>query len=156
MLKLQYFGHLMHTDDSLEKSLMLGKIEKEKRLSEDEMAGQHHQYNEHELGQTPGNGEGQRGLACCSPWGCRVGQDWATEQQQNAFVDIMKTIWFNRVARVKHQVGCGMLGEGWGLLEIQSVGMTGKRKRTKVMTTEGEGYRFKQSMFIFLAEEGKN
>ena len=26
-LKLQYFGHLMRTDDSLEKSLMLGKIE---------------------------------------------------------------------------------------------------------------------------------
>ena len=26
-LKLQYFGHLMQTDDSLEKSLMLGKIE---------------------------------------------------------------------------------------------------------------------------------
>ena len=33
------------------------------------MAGRHHQGNEHELGQTPGNGEGQRGLACCSPWG---------------------------------------------------------------------------------------
>ena len=80
----------------------------------------------------------------------RVGQDWATEQQQNAFVDIMKTIWFNRVARVKHQVGCGMLGEGWGLLEIQSVGVTGKRKRTRVMTTEGEGYRFKtEHVYIF-------
>ena len=26
-LKLQYFGHLMRTDDSLEKSLILGKIE---------------------------------------------------------------------------------------------------------------------------------
>ena len=26
-LKLQYFGHLMPTDDSLEKCLMLGKIE---------------------------------------------------------------------------------------------------------------------------------
>ena len=26
-LKLQYFGYLMQTDDSLEKSLMLGKIE---------------------------------------------------------------------------------------------------------------------------------
>ena len=25
-LKLLYFGHLIHTDDSLEKSLMLGKI----------------------------------------------------------------------------------------------------------------------------------
>ena len=30
-LKLQYFGHLMPTDDSLEKSLMLGKIEGRKR-----------------------------------------------------------------------------------------------------------------------------
>ena len=31
MLKLQYFGHLMQTDDSLETSLMLGKIEGRKR-----------------------------------------------------------------------------------------------------------------------------
>ena len=30
-LKLQYFGHLMQTDDSLEKSLMLGKIESRRR-----------------------------------------------------------------------------------------------------------------------------
>ena len=30
-LKLQYFGHLMQTDDSLEKSLMLGKIEGRRR-----------------------------------------------------------------------------------------------------------------------------
>ena len=35
------------------------------------MAGQHHRCNEHELGQTPGNGEGQGDLACCSPWGCK-------------------------------------------------------------------------------------
>ena len=33
------------------------------------MVGQHHRCNEHELGQTPGDGEGQGGLACCSPWG---------------------------------------------------------------------------------------
>ena len=32
-LKLQYSGHLMHTDDSLEKSLMLGKIEGRRRDS---------------------------------------------------------------------------------------------------------------------------
>ena len=31
MLKLQYFGHPMHTDDSLEKSLMMGKIEGRRR-----------------------------------------------------------------------------------------------------------------------------
>ena len=33
------------------------------------MAGQHYRCNEHELGQTAGDGEGQGGLACCSPWG---------------------------------------------------------------------------------------
>ena len=32
------------------------------------MAGQHHRSNDHELGQTLGDGEGQGGLACCSPW----------------------------------------------------------------------------------------
>ena len=44
MLKLQYFGHLMQTANSLEKSLMLGKIKgrKEERASEDEMAGWDH------------------------------------------------------------------------------------------------------------------
>ena len=31
ILKSQYFGHLMQTDDSLEKSLMLGKIEGRRR-----------------------------------------------------------------------------------------------------------------------------
>ena len=70
-LKLQYFGHLMQTAVSLEKSLMLGKTEKQKRASEDEMAGWHHRCNGHEFGQTLGDGEGQRGLVCCSPRGCK-------------------------------------------------------------------------------------
>ena len=43
--------------------------QKEKKLSEDEMAGWHHWCNEHELGQTLLDGKGQGGLACCSPWG---------------------------------------------------------------------------------------
>ena len=38
-LKLQYFGHLMQRTDSLEKTLMLEKIEKEKGTTEDEMVG---------------------------------------------------------------------------------------------------------------------
>ena len=41
----------------------------EKRATEDEMVGWHHQFNGHELGQTLGDGEGQGSLACCSPWG---------------------------------------------------------------------------------------
>ena len=43
-LKLQYFGHLKQRTDSLEKTLMLGKIEgkEEKQAAEDEMVGWHH------------------------------------------------------------------------------------------------------------------
>ena len=43
-LKLQYFGHLIRRTDSLEKTLMLGKIEgrEEKGMTEDEMVGWHH------------------------------------------------------------------------------------------------------------------
>ena len=37
--------------------------------SEDEMVGWHHRCNGHELGQILGDGRGQEGLACCSPWG---------------------------------------------------------------------------------------
>ena len=72
-LKLQYFGHLLQTDDSLEKSLMLGKTEGRvrRRGTENEMVGWHHQVNGHEFEQTPGNGEEWGSLACCCPWGCK-------------------------------------------------------------------------------------
>ena len=43
--------------------------QKEKRASEDEMTEWHHWYSGHELGQTPGDDEGQGGLACCNPQG---------------------------------------------------------------------------------------
>ena len=71
-LKFQYFGHLMQTDDSLEKSCCWERSgQKEKRTWGDEMAGWHHQCNEHELRQALGMGEGQAGLPCCNPWGHR-------------------------------------------------------------------------------------
>ena len=50
------------------------------------MAGWLQQRNEHELGQASGDGEGQRGLECCSSWGHRVGHDWVTGQQEHVFV----------------------------------------------------------------------
>ena len=43
--------------------------QKEKRAAEDEMVGWHHWCNRHELGLTPGDGEGQGGLVWSSPWG---------------------------------------------------------------------------------------
>ena len=65
-LKPQYFGLLMRRADSLEKTLMLGKIEK--GTTEDEMVGWHHQLDAHEFEQGLGVGDGQGGLACCSSW----------------------------------------------------------------------------------------
>ena len=41
----------------------------EKGTTEDEMAGWHHQLDGHEFLWTPGVGDGQGGLACCSSWG---------------------------------------------------------------------------------------
>ena len=43
--------------------------QEEKGMTEDEMVGWHHQLNGHEFEQAPGVGDGQGGLACCSPWG---------------------------------------------------------------------------------------
>ena len=45
--------------------------QEEKGTTEDEMVGWHHQLNGHEFAQTPGVGDGQGSLACCSPWGCK-------------------------------------------------------------------------------------
>ena len=87
-LKLWYFGHLMWRAKSLEKTLMLGKIEgrrrrgrqrmrwldarkdwgqEEKGTTEDEMVGWYHQLTGHEFEQTRGDSEGPGSLACCSP-----------------------------------------------------------------------------------------
>ena len=38
-------------------------------MSEDEMVRQHHQHNGRECEESPGDGEGQGSLACCSSWG---------------------------------------------------------------------------------------
>ena len=71
-LNLQYFGHLMKKTDSLEKTLMLGKVEGSRRRgrqTEDEMIEWHQQLDGHEFEQAPGVGDGQGSLACCRPWG---------------------------------------------------------------------------------------
>ena len=55
--------------------------QEEKGMTEDETVGWHHQFNEYEVGKNPGDDEGQGGLACGSPWDCRVGHNLPTEQQ---------------------------------------------------------------------------
>ena len=39
-------------------------------MTEDDMVGWHHRLDGQEFEQAPGDGEGQGGLLCCSPWGC--------------------------------------------------------------------------------------
>ena len=70
-LKFQYFGDLIQRANSLENTLMLGKIEGKRTRGWQRRDRQHHRLNGHESEQTPGDGEGQGSLACCSPWGCK-------------------------------------------------------------------------------------
>ena len=69
-LKLQYFGHLMQRADSLEKTLMLGKVEGKKRRGQQRMRWLDGitASVDNKLGQTPRDGEGQGSLVCCSSW----------------------------------------------------------------------------------------
>ena len=58
-LKLQHFGHLLQRADSLEKTLMLGKIEGGRRRGrQDEMIGGYHRLNGHEFEQALGDSDG--------------------------------------------------------------------------------------------------
>ena len=69
-LKFQYFDHLMCRANSLEKTLMLGKIGS-RGTTEDAMVGWHLWFNGHEFEQALGDGEGQTSLKGWSPWGCK-------------------------------------------------------------------------------------
>ena len=74
----------MRRAESLEKTLMLGKIEgqEEKGVTEDEMVGQHHWLNGHEFEQTLGDSESQGSLAA-TVHGVTKRQNLVTEQQQH-------------------------------------------------------------------------
>ena len=73
-LKLQYFGHLMQRADSLQKTLMLGKIEGRRRgAKKGEMVGWHPWLNGCEFEQTPGVSEGQ-GSWCAAVHGIAKSQ----------------------------------------------------------------------------------
>ena len=64
----------MQRTDSLEKTLMLGKIEGRRRRGQQRMRwldGWYLRLNGHEFEQSQGVGDGQGSLVCCSPWGCK-------------------------------------------------------------------------------------
>ena len=49
------------------------------------MVGWHHRLKGHEFEQAPGAGEGQGGLACCSPWGCK--EPDTTDNDHNTIIN---------------------------------------------------------------------
>ena len=82
----QYFGHRMQTD-SLEKTLMLGKIG---GMTEDEIVRWHHQLDGYESEQALGAGDGQGSLACCSPCSCKESDmteqlNWTDYDRKDSF-----------------------------------------------------------------------
>jgi len=76
-LKLQYFGHLMRRTDSLEKTVMLEKIEGRRRRGRQRMRWLDGITDliDMKFEQALGGDDGQGSLVCCSPWDCRVRHD---------------------------------------------------------------------------------
>ena len=60
-------------------------------MTEDEMVGWHHRFNGHDFEQSPGDSEGQRSLACCSPWGCK--ESYIANEQQQKIIIIISDTW---------------------------------------------------------------
>ena len=73
-LKLQYFEHLMVRTDSFKKTLMLGKIKGKRRRGQQRMRRLDGITDSVDMSLSKLQelvGDGQGGLACCSPWGCK-------------------------------------------------------------------------------------
>ena len=64
--------------------------QEEKGLTEEEMVGWHRRFNGHELEQALGDGEGQWGLMCCSPWGHKESDMTEWLNNKNLMLERMK------------------------------------------------------------------
>ena len=121
----------------------------EKGMTEDEMVGWHHQLNGHEFESTLGVGDGQGGLACCSPWDCKEldTTEWLnwTEvkgrwlRAKEAVFSLVLT-WFERdwrtlpdlygLERISHSVLSGNSEKTWSWIKIKNAGV--KKDRDKI------------------------
>ena len=109
-LKLWYFGHLMQRADSLEKTLMLGKVKERRRRGWQKMRWLGSSLSGHESEQTLGDSEGQGILSCCSPWGFKE-LDKIEQQHCPCY---RNPWWFSGKKKSACKVGDSDLNPGWG------------------------------------------
>ena len=82
------------------------------------MVGKYHRFNGHELGQTLGDSEGQRSLACCSPWVTESDMTWQlnnnNEMRARAVLPVnhpeRKASYLLRLQTHRRGAGCGSAG----------------------------------------------
>ena len=96
-LKPQYFGppNVKHWLIGKEPDAGKDWRQKEKGTREDEMVGWHHRLKGHEFEQVLGVGDGQWGLACYSPWGCKESD---TTEQLNWFNEYSKVVGYTQIS----------------------------------------------------------
>ena len=126
------------------KSQLVGKYfdagkhwRQEKETTEDEMVWWHHRLNGHELGQTPGDGEGQENQACCSPCGCKE-SDTTEWLKNNSFIYRWKEFnWVGYQAPelplgLKQQINVRCRGKGTGYLTPAFFGSPAEDLETRI------------------------
>ena len=107
----QHFGHLLRRTDP---DAGQDWRQEEKGTTEDEMAGGHHRLKGRESAEAPGAGDGQGGLACCSPCGHK---ESGTTERLNWLAMIEVDLdnvpqWisqFSSLAKFNHEVGSSEL-----------------------------------------------
>ena len=128
----------MQRANSLENTLMLGKTEAGEGGTEDEMVGWRHWLKGHESEQTPGDGEGQGSLACCSLRGCKGSDmtEWLNNDNKDLIMRCNSVFYALSSSTTKQEdILCQQATElririefisagpwkGWGTLEAVSV-----------------------------------
>ena len=107
--KLQHFGQLMRRADLWEKTPMLGKIKGGRRRGRQRLRWLGGVTNGWELEWAEGDGEGQGGLVCRSPWG---GKEWDTTEPLNNSSDDAFALRRDGSARLGRGHGGGRGGKG--------------------------------------------